>query len=201
MAEHPPSIPSPRSQSNAQDDAMPGFGIEFEYSLNRAWKTHEDKKRGRLARYSRFGMTEEEARRATPEYMREAYKTLVAEQLADIYTPSPSPSIPPTPNSIEFEHPTIAEAHSPIQPLQQDSGENHSRLKVQRNRLSVHRTGQKFMPNSPASRRVKRGKSVIGSEITKKSRTSAQIKVGTLSRSRHHMETRSRKLARRSGLG
>lgn len=45
------------------DTPIPGFGIEFEYSLNEAWEKHENKKEGRLERYSRYGMTEEEARR------------------------------------------------------------------------------------------------------------------------------------------
>ena len=71
---------------------------------------------GRLAKYSRFGMTEEEARRATPEHMREAYKRLVADHLADVYTPSPELSIPPTPRSIEFDHPNIAQ-YSTKRPL------------------------------------------------------------------------------------
>lgn len=105
---------------------MPGFGIEFEHSLKRAWGDHEDQERDRLAKYSIFGMTEEAARRAKPENMREAYKRLVADQLADVYTPSPSPSIPPTPRSIEFDHPNIAE-YSTKRPLQQDPGKNYSR--------------------------------------------------------------------------
>jgi hypothetical protein len=97
--------------------SVPGFGIEFEHCLKRAWEYHEDKERSRLVKYSRFGMTKEEARRATPEYMREAYKTLVADQLADVYTPSPSPSIPPTPRSIELDDPNIVEAYSPQRPV------------------------------------------------------------------------------------
>lgn len=105
---------------------MPGFGIQFEHSLERAWEDHEDKERGRLTKYSRFGMIEEEARRAAPEDMCEAYKRLIADQLTDVYTPSPSPSIPPTPRSIEFDHPNIAE-YSAKRPLQQDPEENHSR--------------------------------------------------------------------------
>ncbi|MCJ1269495.1 hypothetical protein MMC22_009387 [Lobaria immixta] len=45
------------------------------------------------------------------EHMCEEFKKLVADQLADVYTPSPSPSPsnPPTPRSIEFDHPNIAE--------------------------------------------------------------------------------------------
>jgi len=206
-AERPSRIPSPRPQTNAQDDiAMPGFGIEFEHSLKRAWEDHEDKERGRLAKYSRFGMTEEEARRATPEHMREAYKTLVADQLADVYTPSPSPSIPPTPRSIEFDHPNIAEAYFPKRPLQQDPEENHSRPTIQRNGPLYQHIEQQSTPDSATSRPVKpvariagtRGKVVVGSKIVKRPRTN---QVRNAPRSGHHMETRSRKLARKSGLG
>ncbi|TVY50317.1 hypothetical protein LCER1_G009114 [Lachnellula cervina] len=204
---------SPQPQTNAQDDiAMPGFGIEFEHSLKRAWEDHEDKERGRLAKYSRFGMTEEEARRATPEHMREAYKTLVADQLADVYTPSPSPSpspsIPPTPRSIEFNHPNIADAYSTYQPLQQDSKENHSRPTIHRNGPSHQHIKQQSTPDPAASRPVKpiariagtRGKVVVGSKIAKRPRTYRQIQVRNTPQSRHHMETRSRKLARKSGF-
>lgn len=95
---------------------MFSFGVEFE---KRGWEDHEDKKRGRLARYFRFGITEEDGRRATPEHMREAYKKLVADQLADVSTPSSLPSIPPTPRSIEFDYLNIAQypAKQPIQSI------------------------------------------------------------------------------------
>lgn len=138
--------------------------------------------------------------------MREAYKTLIADQLADVYTPSPSPSIPPTPRSIEFDHPNIAEAYST---KRQDPKENRSRPTIQRNGPSYRHIEQQSTPDSATSRPVNlvaritgtRGKVVVGSKIAKRPRTYGRIQVRNAPRSRHHMETRSRKLARKSGLG
>jgi hypothetical protein len=89
-----------------EDDLIPaGFGIEFGLRLEEAWADHKDRYVGRLARYGRFGMTEDEARFPTPEYMRSAYDQLVRDELADVHTPSPSPSPPPstttTPDPLE----------------------------------------------------------------------------------------------------
>jgi len=208
-AERIPS-PSPRPPSNVHADiAMPGFGIEFEHCLRRAWEDHKDKERGRLAKYARFGMTKDEARRATPEYMREAYQTLVADQLADVYTPSPSPSIPPTPKSIELEDPNITKIHPSQHLIPQDIEENNSRDTTYRISSLYQRIKEQPTPDSAGSSpampaaRVSGARDKVGTgwKITKKPRTYGRVQVRNPPRSRHHMETRSRKLARKSCLG
>lgn len=210
-AERPSQI---QSRDNAQDDfAMPGFGIEFEYSLKRAWEDHQRRQRLRLARYSRFGMTEEDAMRATPEHMREAYRTLIEEQLADDYTPSPSPSpspsIPPTPGSMTFDDANIAGADSAKRSLQESPEEDQSSPIMECRGASYQNIEQHSTPDSAILQPMKtdaringtRRKVVVGSRIEKRSRKSGRIRVRNASRSRHHMETRSRKRARKNTFG
>ncbi|RDL35337.1 uncharacterized protein BP5553_07268 [Venustampulla echinocandica] len=186
-------IPCPRPQTNPPDDAyctaMPGFGIEFEFRLREAWEGHEDKERGRLAKYARFGMTKEDARRATPEHMREAYQTLVQHQLAEVYTPSPSPSPSalPTPTSSN-----------------QDPEEINPPPANERNGLLRMHIKQQSTPDTAASQPVKpviriartRGAAVIESRITKRSKTPRRTQDRNTPQPRHDMETRSMKLAR-----
>ncbi|CAG8973535.1 hypothetical protein HYALB_00002861 [Hymenoscyphus albidus] len=88
------------------DMPMPGFGIEFEYELQRAWERHMSRQSGRLARYGRFGMTEEDAMRVTPEDTREAYRIFVQEELAEMSAPTPPPSPSPSPPSSALPTPS-----------------------------------------------------------------------------------------------
>ena len=92
------SSPNPLSTPlSANDESVPqGFGWEFAHCLEQKWNDDLERQSGRLERYSRFGMDADDARQPTPEDLQEAYRLFVKEDLADVHTPSPSPSSKPT---------------------------------------------------------------------------------------------------------
>lgn len=83
----------PPANKNPMNDALPGFGIEFLSTLRRAIEDSDARARGRMMRYSQFGMTELESHRRSTTPMREAYKAredeLDAIEEARYITPSP----------------------------------------------------------------------------------------------------------------
>jgi hypothetical protein len=80
-----------------------GFGFEFDTKLEERLLYHEEQSIARLERYGRFGMTREEALRATPEHYRQQYDRLL-EQVLTEDTPPTSPSPSPTAKELAVKH-------------------------------------------------------------------------------------------------
>jgi hypothetical protein len=82
----------------------PGFGFEFPTKLQERVNYHEEQATARITRYGRFGMTREEALRATPEHYRQQYDDLLKQVLTED-TPPTSPSLPPSGKDRAVKHP------------------------------------------------------------------------------------------------
>jgi len=85
---------------------QPGFGFEFNTLLVERLSYHQDQADARLKRYGRFGMTREEALRATPDHYRQQYDGLLKDVLMEDTPPtSPSPSPSYVTKEQAVEHP------------------------------------------------------------------------------------------------
>ncbi|MCJ1304215.1 hypothetical protein MMC08_007027 [Hypocenomyce scalaris] len=210
------SSPStPLSTPRSADESFPlppGFGWEFEHCLEQKWQDHLEQQIGRLERYGRFGMDADDARRPTPEHLREAYRALVEEELADDHTPSPSPSpFKPTP-ILE------SSARLPIsKPLQIDTQQTIHRSTSNGGlaNASVLTAASNRKPGSfPETTSTKQDIVAHGKKKPKKSgKIAPTLAPGRIDKrqrkkvvravqhrqSTHRMETRARTLARRQG--
>ncbi|ESZ90623.1 hypothetical protein SBOR_8996 [Sclerotinia borealis F-4128] len=130
-----PAPKSPATPPSADGNITPpGFGFEFEYVLQKKVSEDLDRQRMRLHKYSQFGMDEYDARRASPEEMREKYYQLCEDFLNDVYTPSiPTPSIPPTsdlspPTSDLSPRPLVSKSLAFEEPAHSDETGNRKEL-------------------------------------------------------------------------
>ncbi|MCJ1251038.1 hypothetical protein MMC30_008269 [Trapelia coarctata] len=112
------SLPrSPHSIIGMEDIVMPGFGCEFGTKLEEALRWKRIGEEAKLDRYAQFGMTEDDIRYSTPEYMREEYERQIQTELEsfDNGTPFPLlvgyhehlPSSPKSPESVRNSLTTI----------------------------------------------------------------------------------------------
>jgi hypothetical protein len=182
-SDSPESSPAPQTprSCDGKDEIVPiGFGFEFETHLEHAWHLKTARDRGRLERYSRYGMTRDDLRHPTPEYMREAYREFIDLAMEELHAPSPSP--PP-----EFRQPPSVPKRLAISSLFHDA-------KISSNKSGPRRENAR-LATKQGPRPTSKQRTTLVQQNNKKDRGNRVAK------SVHSMETRSRLKQRLEAAG